>query len=134
MTTKDLIKKARSIAKLHPISKDIRIAEVGSALLTNKGKVYTGVSIHAYCGVGFCAEHSAIAEMVKHREYDIKKVVAVTSDGDIIPPCGRCRELMYQISEKNLDADIILGKNKTTKLKKLLPDRWQDIFFSSKQS
>ncbi len=35
-----------------------------AALLANDGKVFTGANIDLWCGIGFCAEHSAIADMV----------------------------------------------------------------------
>jgi cytidine deaminase len=127
ITNNELIEKAKQVAKLHKVSKDVRIGDVGCALITDKGNIYFGVSIHASCGIGFCAEHSAIASMVTNSEYKIKKIVAVSSDGSILPPCGRCRELMYQINENNWNTEIIVEKNKTKKLKDLLPDPWQKI-------
>ena len=126
MTTNlQLIQKAKQIAKPHHINKDIATGEVGSALLTNKKNVYIGVSLHMYCGIGFCAEHSAIASMVTNQEFVIEKIVAVSSKGNILPPCGRCRELILQINKKNLNTEVIIGKNKTVKLKELLPYRWE---------
>jgi cytidine deaminase len=127
ITNNELIEKAKQVAKLHKVSKDVRIGDVGCALITDKGNIYFGVSIHASCGIGFCAEHSAIASMVTNGEYKIKKIVAVSSDGSILPPCGKCRELMYQINENNWNTEIIVEKNKTKKLKDLLPDPWQKI-------
>ncbi|MFH1511343.1 MAG: cytidine deaminase [Candidatus Woesearchaeota archaeon] len=124
-TDNDLIEKARQAAKLHKASEDVRIGDVGCALITDKNHVYVGASIHACCGIGFCAEHSAIASMVTNHEYNIIRIVAVTNDGTILPPCGRCRELMYQINAKNLDADIIIEKNRLLKLRDLLPEIWQ---------
>jgi cytidine deaminase len=126
ITNKELIRKAKEVARLHMISEDMRIGDVGCALLTDKDNIYVGVSIHACCGVGSCAEHNAIAVMVTSGEYKIKKIVAVTNDGIILPPCGRCRELMYQINEENYDyTEIILEENKIVKLKDLLPEPWQ---------
>ncbi len=101
---------------------------MGCALISERGNLYLGVSIHACCGVGFCAEHSAIANMVLNQEYKIKKIVAVFGDGIILPPCGRCREFMYEIDEKNYETDIILDKNRVAKLKDLLPEPWQKKF------
>jgi cytidine deaminase len=63
--------------------------------------------------------------MVTNREYRIKRIVAVKDKGGVFPPCGRCRELIFQIDEKNYDAEIVLGVNKTVKLRKLLPNVWQ---------
>jgi cytidine deaminase len=120
-----LIQKAKKIVKIHKSSKDVIIGCVGCALISKKGNLYLGVSIHACCGIGFCAEHSAIASTVLNQEYQIKKIVAVYGNGTILPPCGRCRELMYEIDEKNYDTEIILGNNRAAKLKELLPEPWQ---------
>ena len=123
---KELISKAKRAARLHKASKDVRISDVCFALITNKNHVYTGVSIDACCGIGFCAEHGAIAAMVTNREYVIKKIVAV-GNRKILPPCGRCRELMFEINPKNYEAQVIIGANKTVKLKNLLPHVWQKV-------
>lgn len=71
-----------------------------------------------------CAEQSAIAEMVKNQETVIEQIVAVFEDGNILPPCGRCREFMAQINEQNLEAKIILPEMKEVLLRDLLPERW----------
>ncbi len=126
---RELIKKAKEVAKFHRVSKDVRIGDVGCALVTDKNNIYVGTSIHACCGIGFCAEHSAIASMVTNGEHKIKKIVAVSRDGTILPPCGRCRELIYEIDEKNYNTEIIIGKNKVVKLKDLLPNVWQKKFY-----
>ncbi|MFH1049247.1 MAG: cytidine deaminase [Patescibacteria group bacterium] len=125
LTNNKLIKKANEAAKLYSSSNDVRIGDVGCALATDKNNIYQGASIDACCGVGFCAEHSAIASMITNGEYKIKKIVAVSSDGIILSPCGRCRELMYQVNEENMNANIIVEKNKIIKLRKLLPEPWQ---------
>jgi len=94
-------------------------------LVTDKGNVYLGVCIDTGSRIGLCAEHSAIAAMVTHGEHVIKKIVAVTKDGPI-PPCGTCREFMYQISEKNLDAEVIIREGQSVKLRDLLPHPWDE--------
>ena len=85
-----------------------------------------GVSIDACSGIGFCAEHGAIAAMVTNKEYKIKLIVAVTSNGIILPPCGRCREMIYSINKENLNTKIILSENQEKTLKELLPEIWQE--------
>src|SRR3954466_7987489 len=78
-------------------------ATVAAAIRTKSGRVYTGVCLHVSCGIGFCAEHAAIAEMVKGRETQIDLLVAVC-DAGVLAPCGRCRELMVQVDARNFDA------------------------------
>ncbi len=127
MTTNlELIEKAAELAKVRRINKEVRLGDVGCALLTRKGNIYTGISIHACCGVGTCAEHGAICAMTANGEQSIEKIVAVADEGNILPPCGRCRELMLQINSENLDTMVIIEKNKSMKLRELLPFPWQD--------
>lgn len=70
------------------------------ALEAINGEIYTGICIDLPCSIGLCAEQSAIAEMLKHGQTAIKQIVAVFEDGNILPPCGRCREFIAQIDEK----------------------------------
>ena len=101
---------------------------VGAALVTDRGNLYTGINVSVYCGIGFCAEHSAVAEMIKHGETKIRKIVAATAQGAVLPPCGRCRELLYQVDAANLDTAVILGSGETQALRELLPHNWQKHF------
>jgi cytidine deaminase len=71
------------------------------------------------------AEHSAIAEALKHGETRIVRIVAVTADGAILPPCGRCRELIYQLDEANSDTEVVLPGDHQLSLGELLPLNWQ---------
>ncbi len=124
-TDEQLIQKAKSVVRPKQISDGISAGDVGCALISGRGNLYLGVSIDAFCGIGFCAEHSAIAAMVTNGEYRIKKIVAVTKEG-IIPPCGRCREFMSQIDEGNWETDVIIGEGKVVKLRELLPNHWRE--------
>ena len=120
---KDLIRAAREIQGSFRLSEDFSAGAVAAALRTRSGNVYTGICIELACGIGFCAEHSAVAEMVKHRETEIEAVVAVSPEG-IIPPCGRCRELLAQVNEGNLQTRVLVAEDKVVLLKDLLPHRW----------
>lgn len=128
LSGKQLIQKAKSVVKPKQIADGVATGEVGCALLSEKNNLYLGASIHACCGVGFCAEHSAIAAMVTAGEYRIKKIVCASRDG-VLPPCGRCRELMSQIDKKNWGAEIMVNENKTVTLKDLLPEPYQKKYY-----
>jgi cytidine deaminase len=78
------------------------------------------------CGIGFCAEHSAIAEMLKHRERLISEIAAVNDQG-IRPPCGRCRELMLQVSAANANTMVAVAEGQYVPLRELLPHHWLDV-------
>ena len=121
---KILHKEAGKISKYRKLSKLANCGSVGSALITKKGNIYTGICIDACCGVGFCAEHSAIAEMLKNKESEIKEIIAITSHGRILPPCGRCRELIFQIDPRNKKTIVHLSATKRKPLTALLPEPW----------
>jgi cytidine deaminase len=127
MTNSDLIERAMSVVNPRKIAHGFSAGEVGSALLTDEGSVHLGVCIDVACGIGFCAEHSAIAAMVTDGEQRIRKIVAVSGDGRVLPPCGRCREFMSQIDEHNLDeTEVILGVDRSARLRELLPHPWDE--------
>jgi len=75
------------------------------------------------CGIGFCAEHAAVAEVIKGGETAVDTIVAVNTDG-IVAPCGQCRELLVQINRDNFSAQIVLPGNRILPLRDLLPDHW----------
>ena len=105
------------------VSKYVRCGHVACALLTDKGNVYTGISINAKCGIGFCAEHAAIADMLKAGESKIVKLVSA-SQNSVVVSCGRCLEFIRQIDEDNVNTKILLPDNEIKILDELLPVRW----------
>jgi cytidine deaminase len=127
MTNEELIQRAQEVINPRKIAHGLEVGDVGCALLTNGGNLHVGVNIDAVAGIGFCAEHSAIASMVTHGEQSISKIVAVLDDGTILPPCGRCREFMHQLDKSNIDCtEVILSNTKAVKLRDLLPYPWDE--------
>jgi len=121
--TTRLIDAARSVCGEFRIRRKFSAGSVGAAIRTAGGNVYTGICIDLACGLGFCAEVAAVAEMLKHRETHIVAVVAFSEDR-ILPPCGRCREMMAQVDVRNLDCRVIVGEDREVSLRGLLPDHW----------
>jgi len=119
ITNEELIKKAASVISPKNLKNDL-VGNVGCALLSRNGKVYTGVCVGVNSN-GYCAERVAIAKMITDdKEFVIKKIVATKKDENgkifVIPPCGHCRQCMGETDEKNLETEVILDKNKTVKL------------------
>lgn len=127
---KQLIEKAKEIIiKSRPVNL-IDTGDVGSALITSKGNIFQGVSMGFYCGIGSCGEYQAIGNMISNWEKEIKTIVAVWHDEKnkryyIIPPCGKCREMINQIGKKSKNTFIIVSRKKKVKLKDLLPLAWE---------
>jgi len=126
MTDDDLIRVATQLAGEFRTSRDCVAGGVAAALLTRKGNLYTGICVDTACSLGSCAEYSAIAEMLKGRESEIATLVAV-SGSEIVPPCGRCRELIRQVNDANSRARIIVARGQAATLSELLPLPWQAI-------
>ncbi len=80
----DLIARASALVGEFRTNKDCVAGGVAAAILTRSGAVYTGICVDTPCSMGFCAEHAAVAEMLKARESEIALVVAVTAEG-VIP-------------------------------------------------
>lgn len=106
-------------------SGEVEYGQVSAALRTTAGTLYRGVCIDAPCGVGFCAEHAAIAAMVSGGELQIVAAVAVHESGRILAPCGRCREFMALVHAQNRAAWILLPHGRE-RLEVLLPHHWVD--------
>lgn len=120
----DLIERARAVlGEFHP-SEGTAAGSAAAAILTAGGRVYTGICVDAACGLGFCAEQAAAAEMLKARESQVALVVAVTAAG-VIAPCGRCRELLWQLDARNRSAGVVLGPDRVVRLADLLPEPWR---------
>lgn len=120
---KELIAEAHQLARPIAPSETCSAGTVGSVIVSRSGKKYTGICLDFSSSLGFCAEHAAIAEMLKAHESQIALVVAVSHDGAVLPPCGRCREMMWQLSDANRDALVILAPARAIPLRELLPFR-----------
>ena len=97
---------------------------VGAAILTEDGRVFTGVNVeNAVFGLGICAERAAIFTAAAA---GVRKIVAVAvCTENIGSPCGACRQVMSEFAG---DIPVWLtdtsGNVRETSLHKLLPDQF----------
>ena len=106
------------------LKKNGEAGHVACALEAANGTVFTGICIDVPCSIGICAEQAAVAEMLKTGETKIKRIIAVYRDGSILPPCGRCRELISQLDIDNEKTVVAVDHDREITLKGLLPERW----------
>lgn len=105
--------------------------EVGAALLTTDGRVYTGCNIEnsAY-GLSMCAERVAIFKAVSEGAHEIAKVAVVTDHENLTPPCGCCRQMIWEFAAD--ETDVIManldGDVRTFEIKELLPEAFDARF------
>jgi cytidine deaminase len=108
--------------------------EVGAALRTRSGKIFTGVNLDAYLGrMAVCAEAVALGHaVVDLGDAGIDTIVAVRhpapQDNDrtiaVVSPCGACRELIFDYDPK---ARVIVPNGKSTAvvpIADLLPNKY----------
>ncbi len=120
----ELISAATALVGEFRPSANCSAGAVAAALRSRSGRVYTGICIDTACSMGFCAEHAAVAEMLKAREAEVVVIVAVTAAEGIIAPCGRCRELLWQVHPFNRATRVIVAPGQVTTLAELLPQPW----------
>ena len=97
---------------------------VAALLIDNNGKKYKGVNVeNASYGLTLCAERNAITTAITGGMKKIKLLVITGNTPEPISPCGACRQVIREFSDK--DTVIILankdGKYESTSLEKLLP-------------
>ncbi len=77
--------------------------EVGAAVLTSTGEVFTGCNIeNASYGASICAERTAIAKAVSEGYTNLVKIAIVCSSGEYAMPCGICRQVMLEFMADGL--------------------------------
>lgn len=124
---------AKSVLNPRRLSEVAEAGGVGAALLSEGGKVYTGVCIDTSSSMGFCAEHAAAAAMVTAGENQVIRMVAVNWDGKVLPPCGRCREFINQLHPHNSKAKVMVDQKKVVTLSELLPYDWREAAHREKK-
>jgi cytidine deaminase len=112
---------AKAVINPKKISEQMCSGGVGAAVITKAGNIYTGVCIDTDCSLGMCAERNAISTMITNGEFDIEKVVAVNKNGNVLSPCGACREFMMQLKNSSNIEILIDNKGTVIKLKDLMP-------------
>jgi cytidine deaminase len=124
ITDDELYRRAKERVYRRVLSDSATAGQVASALVTDLGNIYVGVCIDTACSMGFCAEHNAIGTMITEGESAIATIVAVNGEGKILPPCGRCREFIFQVDPANMNTRVLLAGERVTTIADLLPEHW----------
>lgn len=70
---------------------------VGVAGIVDDGRVVTGCNVeNAAYGVGLCAECGLVSQLHLTGGGRLTHVVCVNGKGEVIMPCGRCRQLLWE--------------------------------------
>ena len=63
-TWKKMYEKAKNVQEFRQISDHLEAGVVAAAVLSNTGRIYTGVCIDTACTLGVCAERNALFNMI----------------------------------------------------------------------
>jgi cytidine deaminase len=104
--------------------------KVGSALLTDDGQIIAGSNVEsASYGLTVCAERVAVWNAISHGKRHIEKIAVVADTEELTPPCGVCRQIIWEFGG---DIPVILGnlhgKSETVRMKDLLPRAFDTKF------
>lgn len=97
--------------------------KVGAAVQDEFGRVFTGCNIeNASFGLTMCAERVAVFKAISEGAGRLKKVAVVTDSESLTPPCGACRQILWEFCG---NAELILlnltGARLTMPIGELLP-------------
>ena len=124
---KEMYEAAKSVQNDRKISSYVDAGGVAAVVLSESGKIYTGVCIDTCSTLGICAERNAIFNMITNGEDKLSKVLALMGSGKTGAPCGACRELMVQLMPndyKNIEIMLDYEKGRTITLGELTPEWW----------
>lgn len=72
---------------------------VGAALVANDGRIYAGCNVeNASYPEGWCAETSAIAQMIAAGQKQITAMAVIAAERPATVPCGGCRQRIAEFS------------------------------------
>ena len=93
---------------------------VGAAGLSDDGRLLVGCNVeNAAYGVTLCAECGLVSSLHATGGGRLTHVVCVNGVGDVIMPCGRCRQLLWEHG----GADLLLMTSRGVRgMAEVLPD------------
>lgn len=97
MTPEPLIRSAQAAREraFAPYSRFL----VGAALETIDGMIITGCNVEsASYGLTICAERVALVKAVSEGWREFRRVAVVTDVPELTPPCGACRQLLWEFA------------------------------------
>lgn len=101
---------------------------VGCAILCKNGNIYKGVNCDGIHGA--CAEYITMGIAISAGERDFDTIVAVHEKhrNGVIPPCGNCRQMLYEYCP---DIRVIVNDEEgnliKVKARDMLPFAWEPV-------
>jgi cytidine deaminase len=94
--------------------------QVGAAGLAVDGRLVAGCNVeNASYGVGLCAECGLVSQLHATGGGRLTHMVCVNKSGEVIMPCGRCRQLLFEAGGPDL---LLLTVSGVRPMSEVLPD------------
>jgi cytidine deaminase len=94
--------------------------KVGAAGLVADGRVVTGCNVeNASYGVGLCAECGMVSALHASGGGRLVAAVCVDALGNVLMPCGRCRQLLWENGGPEMLLETVRG---VRAMREVLPD------------
>jgi cytidine deaminase len=104
-TIDDLVRAARA-ARLHAVA-GFSHFKVGAALQAADGTIITGCNIeNATYGLTICAERVAMFKALSEGHRAFTRVAVVADTAEPTPPCGACRQILWEFGG---DLEVVLA-------------------------
>ncbi len=93
---------------------------VGVAALTTSGQIISGCNVeNASYGLTLCAECSLVSAVTMAEAGKLVAFTCVDGSGNILMPCGRCRQLLFEHAAPGLVLETVSG---IKTIEQVLPD------------
>lgn len=93
---------------------------VGAAAIVDDGRLVTGCNVeNAAYGVVLCAECGLVSQLHITGGGRLTRFVCVNRDGEVIMPCGRCRQLLFENGGPDL---LLMTVSGVRTMAQVLPD------------
>ena len=112
--------KAAAVEAMHHAYAPYSHFKVGAAGLVEDGRVVTGCNVeNASYGLSLCAECGLVSALHLSGDGRLVAVVCVDQHDNVLMPCGRCRQLLYEAGGPQLLLQTTKG---VRTLDEMLPD------------
>ena len=96
--------------------------QVGAALLSSDGRVFTGCNVENLSyGLTICAERNAVFAAVAAGVREFTAIAIVADTREPISPCGACRQVMAEFGDFKVISATLDGKVFESTISALLP-------------
>lgn len=106
--------------------------QVGAAAIVDDGRLITGCNVeNASYGLALCAECTMAGQLRLTGGGRLVAVACRGGDGELLMPCGRCRQVLYELGGPDCRLDTPHG---IKPMSEVLPDAFGPEFLPDKEN